>query len=236
MSPADPPRSSRLFGSYTALRFWAIIGMGWTALAAIVAVFAASAALWGHLTRVEYVPAPSGQTGFPSDTEDLAQWVEAADPSGVEAHRTGGGSGGGGGNGRDATPAGAWHTIRLQTEYDHVHAGFFLRGSADRETLRKHYGGPSRDAVRDVLTAWEPDVTTTLLARPDLPAHAGLPNDADADVWGVSYAAMRAGSVHEGTVVWTLVPSGRRVARTDGPQEYAFDLTVEVSEERWADR
>ncbi|MFH5803646.1 hypothetical protein [Alienimonas sp. DA493] len=230
-----PSRLSRLFRSYTALRVWAVVGMLWTALAAAVAVFVASAALWQYLNRVEYVYVPPGRPSFPEASPSLREWVEAAPPPGVDVRQTGSGAGGGGGGSRDVTPPGAWHTVMLQMEENHAHGNFTLRGPADRAALRAYYDGPFRDAVQAALRAWEPNVAVTPLDDPARPDRAALPDDADADVWGAAYAATRAGVVSEGTVVWSLAPS-RRTVRPGDPDEQQFDLTVEATEERWADR
>ncbi|QDT14505.1 hypothetical protein [Alienimonas californiensis] len=233
---SGPSRWSRLFRSYTALRVWAIVGIGWTALAAVVAVAVASAALWEHLTRVEYVLPPPGRSSFPQSTMLLDEWITTAPPPGVAVDRGGGGSGGGGGTSRDATPEGAWHTVRLQTETNHAHASYSLRGSADRAALREYFDGPFRDVVAEALAAWEPNVTVTPLDDPAPPPHSALAPGSDADVWGVTYAALRSGSVHEGTVVWFLAPTVPRGVSSGQSPDQSFEFTLEATEERWADR
>lgn len=221
---------NRLFWSYTALRVWAVVGMGWTTAAAAVAVFVASAALLGHLNRVEYAQVPPGTTPFVGTSSAPSGWVEAVVPAGFEVHQTSGGSSSGSGPDRDVTPPGAWHTVRLRSHDQGFHSHFTLLGHDDRAALREHFDEPFRDAVRAALAAWEPGVTVTPLDAPDPPTRFAPAADADADVWGLAYSAERAGAVHEGTVVWTLTPSDRLKNGPDGVARRAFVLIVETNE------
>ena len=244
-------RSSRLVRSLSALPAWAVLCL--SLALAVPALFGAKA-LHGYLTRVVLVPAPPARASFlqhGSTSGSLIaelNWVEAAPPPGFEVHGRSGSGGSGLPEYRDATPAGAWRTVRLETVEDSSSYRYSLVGPADRAALRAYYGGPFRDVVRAALAEWEPGATVTPLADPDPPPYAGLqlstsgpsawqpvPPDADVDVWGAAYAAERAGGVHEGTVVWCLAPSSWR-DRPDWLGEHSFDLTVRVGESRWTDR